>query len=68
MEYKIIKISGCPTTDYLDMELEDKVNEYIDKGWRPFGSICIVKVGILEDCKNDVVEVWQPMIKEINNE
>jgi hypothetical protein len=68
MEYKIIKVYGCPETDNLDMELEDEVNMYIDEGWKPFGSICVVNVGIPEDCEKNFVEVWQPMIKENDNE
>lgn len=68
MEYKIIKIYGCPETDNLDINLEDEVNEWISEGWKPFGSICIINVGTPEGYKNDFVEVWQPMIKETDNE
>lgn len=68
MEYKIIKVYGCPETENLEMELEDEVNMYIDEGWRPFCSICVVNVGTPEGCKNYFVEVWQPMIKETYNE
>jgi hypothetical protein len=68
MEYKIIKVYGCPETDNLEMELEDEVNVYINKGWRPFGSICIVNVGVPENCEKNFVEVWQPMIKQHYNE
>lgn len=68
MEYKIIKVYGCPETDNLEMELEDEVNMYIDEGWKPFGSICVVNVEKPEDCEKNFVEVWQPMIKENDNE
>ena len=68
MEYKIIKVYGCPETENLEMELEDEVNMYIDEGWKPFGSICVVNVGTPEGYKNYFVEVWQPMIKETYNE
>lgn len=64
MEYKIIKIYGLPETDNLEMELEDEVNMYIDEGWKPFVSICVINVGKQAGYKNDFVEVWQAMIKE----
>ncbi len=64
MEYKIVKIYGCPETDNLEMELEDEVNMYIDEGWKPFGSICVINVGKQAGNRYDFVEVWQPMIKE----
>lgn len=64
MEYKIIKVYGCPETDNLEMELEDEVNMYIDEGWRPFGSICIVNLGTKKGYTNNFVEAWQAMIKE----
>ena len=67
MEYKIIKVYGCPETDNLEMELEDEVNMYIDEGWKPFGSISVVNVGVPENCEKNFVEVWQPMIKESFN-
>lgn len=60
MEYKIIKIDGCPLTDNLEMELEDEVNNYIDKGWKPIGSICVVNADLCEY----LIEVWQTMILE----
>jgi hypothetical protein len=69
MDYKIVKICGCPKTDNLEMELEDEVNMYIDMGWKPFGSICVINVGTPKDCEDDYfIEVWQPMIKEDDNE
>ena len=68
MEYKIIKVYGCPETDNLEMELDDEVNMYITEGWKPFGSICVVNVGVPENCEKNFVEVWQPMIKDTNNE
>lgn len=64
MEYKIVKVCGCPETDNLEMELEDEVNMYIGDGWRPFGSVCIVNVGTPKGYKSNFVEVWQPMIKD----
>jgi hypothetical protein len=68
MEYKIIKIYGCPETENLEMELEDEVNMYISEGWKPFGSICVVNAGVPENHEKNFVEVWQPMIKETDNE
>jgi hypothetical protein len=68
MEYKIIKVYGCPETENLEMELEDEVNMYIDEGWKPSGSICVVNVGVPENHEKNFVEVWQPMIKENDNE
>jgi hypothetical protein len=73
MEYKIIKVYGCPETDNLDMELEDEVNMYIAEGWKPFGSPCVVNVGTKKSthfgiAAVDTVEVWQTMIKETDNE
>ena len=64
MEYKIVKVYGCPETDDLEMKLEDEVNMYIDMGWKPFGSICVINLGTLEESEIDFVEIWQPMIKE----
>ena len=68
MEYKIIKVYGCPETENLEMELEDEVNMYIDEGWKPFGSICVVNVGVPENHEKNFIEVWQPLIKETDNE
>lgn len=66
MKYKIIKVYGFPQNDNLYKKLEDKVNAYIDKGWRPHGSICIVNVYTSKG-ELDFIEVWQSLIKD-NNE
>ena len=50
------------------MELEDEVNVYIDNGWEPLGPICVVNIGVPENHEKNFIEVWQPMIKETNNE
>lgn len=68
MEYKIVKVYGCPETDNLDMELEDEVNMYIAEGWKPFGTPCVVNIGVPENHKKHFVEVWQSLIKEMDNE
>ena len=68
MEYKIIKVYGCPETENLEMELEDEVNKCIAEGWKPFGSICVVNVGVPEKYEKNFVEVWQTLIKETDNE
>lgn len=68
MEYRIIKVYGSPETNNLESELEDEVNKYISEGWKPFGSICVVDIGKPTNHYKKFVEVWQPMIKETDNE
>ena len=63
MEYKIIKVYGCPETENLEMDLEDEVNKYIDEGWEPLGPVCVVNIGVPENHEKNFVEVWQPIIK-----
>ena len=64
LKYSIVKVSVYIDQESLDIKLEEEVNKMIESGWKLFGNITIVP-----NCSRvnpAFIEVWQPMIKEIN--
>lgn len=56
MERKVIEHEVI-SNDY-DMEIDEKVKEYLDDGWEIYGSACVTY-----DSKNDNFEYFQTMVK-----
>ena len=64
MKYSIVKVAGYIDKETLEVNLEDEVNKMIEFGWKPFGNVTVIP-----NCSKvnaSFIEVWQPMIKEIN--